>query len=145
TSPGVMATDTMSLMTITTFSLGGDLTINRLGFGAMRLASGTFDGPARAPETGVAVLRRAVELGVNHIYTAGFYRRGSVQANELIRTALAPYPDDWSSRPRSARCSDPRACRPTRRLPSSYVNWSRPICKHSGWTASTSSTCASAG
>ena len=89
-----MATDTMSLMTITTFSLGGDLTINRLGFGAMRLASGTFDGPARAPETGVAVLRRAVELGVNHIDTAGFYRRGSVQANELIRTALAPYPDD---------------------------------------------------
>ncbi len=40
------------------------------------------------------MLRRAVELGVNHIDTAGFYRRGSVQANELIRTALAPYPDD---------------------------------------------------
>jgi aryl-alcohol dehydrogenase-like predicted oxidoreductase len=83
----------MSVMTITTFSLGGDLTINRLGFGAMRLAAGTFDGPARAPETGIAVLRRAVELGVNHIDTAGFYRRGSVQANELIRNALAPYPD----------------------------------------------------
>ncbi|WP_393053415.1 oxidoreductase [Streptomyces sp. LN549] len=81
-------------MTIKTFSLGGDLTVNRLGFGAMRLAMGTFDGPPRAPETGVAVLRRAVELGVDHIDTAGFYGRGAVRANELIRTALAPYRDD---------------------------------------------------
>lgn len=81
-------------MTNHTFSLGGDLTINRLGFGAMRLATGTFDGPTRAPETGVAVLRRALELGVNHIDTAGFYGRGGVWANEQIRTALAPYPED---------------------------------------------------
>ncbi|MEU3794742.1 aldo/keto reductase [Streptomyces fructofermentans] len=81
-------------MTTTTFTLGGDLTINRLGFGAMRLATGTFDGPTRAPATGAAVLRRAVERGVNHIDTAGFYGRGAVRANELIRTALAPYRDD---------------------------------------------------
>ncbi|MFE2759828.1 oxidoreductase [Streptomyces halstedii] len=81
-------------MTNHTFSLGGDLTINRLGIGAMRLATGTFDGPTRAPETGVAVLRRALELGVNHIDTAGFYGRGGVWANEQIRTALAPYPED---------------------------------------------------
>ncbi|MGP3974003.1 oxidoreductase [Streptomyces sp. 8N114] len=81
-------------MTTKTFSLGGDLTINRLGFGAMRLATGTFDGPPRAPERGIAVLRRAVELGVNHIDTAGFYGRGAVRANELIRTALTPYRDD---------------------------------------------------
>ncbi|MER5486066.1 oxidoreductase [Streptomyces sp. NPDC002812] len=80
-------------MTIKTFSLGGDLTINRLGFGAMRLAMGTFDGPVRAPEAGIAVLRRAVELGVNHIDTAGFYGRGPVQANELIRRALSPSRD----------------------------------------------------
>jgi aryl-alcohol dehydrogenase-like predicted oxidoreductase len=81
-------------MTTTDFSLGGDLTINRLGFGAMRLAAaGGFTGPARAPEEGVAVLRRAVELGVNHIDTAGFYNRGDVRANDLIRTALAPYRD----------------------------------------------------
>ncbi|MEV6165036.1 oxidoreductase [Streptomyces sp. NPDC052052] len=77
-----------------TFSLGGDLTINRLGFGAMRLALGTLDGPTRAPESGIAVLRRAVERGVNHIDTAGFYGRGAVWANDLIRTALSPYPDD---------------------------------------------------
>ncbi|MFE9921131.1 oxidoreductase [Streptomyces sp. NPDC005774] len=81
-------------MAIKTFSLGGDLTINRLGFGAMRLAAGTFDGPPRDPGNGLAVLRRAVELGVNHIDTAGFYRRGAVRANELIRRALSPYRDD---------------------------------------------------
>ncbi|MGW1990311.1 oxidoreductase [Embleya sp. NPDC001921] len=81
-------------MSIKTFPLGGELTINRLGFGAMRLAMGTFAGPARDPETGMAVLRRAVELGVNHIDTAGFYGRDSVWANELIRRALVPYRDD---------------------------------------------------
>ncbi|GAV37297.1 putative oxidoreductase YdbC [Streptomyces acidiscabies] len=83
----------MNVMTIKTFSLGGELTVNRLGFGAMRLAMGTFAGPARDPGTGIAVLRRAVELGVNHIDTAGFYGRDAVWANELIRTALTPYRD----------------------------------------------------
>jgi pyridoxine 4-dehydrogenase len=76
------------------FRLGGDLTVHRLGFGAMRLPTGTFQGPPRDPEAGIKVLRRAVELGVNHIDTAWFYRRGGVVANELIRTALAPYGDD---------------------------------------------------
>ena len=80
-------------MTNKTFNLGGDLHINRLGFGAMRLAMGTFDGPSRPPETGIAVLRRAVELGVNHIDTAAYYGRGAVLANTLIRSALAPYRD----------------------------------------------------
>ncbi|MFK0096729.1 oxidoreductase [Streptomyces sp. NPDC091040] len=81
-------------MTTTTFALGGDLTVNRLGFGAMRLPMSTFDGPTRTPENGIAVLRRAIELGVNHIDTAAFYARGDVRANDLIREALAPYPDD---------------------------------------------------
>ncbi|GAA1389601.1 aldo/keto reductase [Catellatospora chokoriensis] len=81
-------------MTIMNFSLGGDLPVRRLGFGAMRLAMGTFDGPSRPAESGIAVLRRAVELGVNHIDTAGFYGRGEVRANDLIRTALSPYRDD---------------------------------------------------
>jgi len=76
------------------FVLGGELPVHRLGFGAMRLASGTFGGPARDPQTGIAVLRRAVELGVNHIDTAAFYGRGDVRAHELIRAALSPYPDD---------------------------------------------------
>ncbi|MGW2658834.1 aldo/keto reductase [Streptomyces sp. NPDC001478] len=80
-------------MTITTFPLGGDLTVRRLGFGAMRLATGTLHGPPRSPGNAVAVLRRARELGVDHIDTAGFYQRGAVRANDMIRTALAPYPD----------------------------------------------------
>jgi pyridoxine 4-dehydrogenase len=75
------------------FTLGGDLQVRRLGFGAMRLPFGTFQGPARDPETGMAVLRRALELGVDHIDTAGFYQRDGVRSNELIRKALAPYPD----------------------------------------------------
>ncbi|MEU6001090.1 oxidoreductase [Streptomyces sp. NPDC047197] len=74
------------------FMLGGDRGVNRLGFGAMRLAAGTFTGPARDPRTGAAVLRQAVDAGVDHIDTAGFYNRGEVRANDLIRTALAPYP-----------------------------------------------------
>ena len=76
-----------------TFAIGGDVPVARLGFGAMRLATGTFTGPVRDPETGIAVLRRAVELGVNHIDTASFYRRGDVIANDLVRQALVPYPD----------------------------------------------------
>ncbi|WP_327392615.1 oxidoreductase [Streptomyces sp. NBC_01186] len=78
------------------FRLGGDLLINRIGFGAMRLPTNSFHGPARDPETGRAVLRRAVELGVNHIDTAAFYFSGdgTVRANALIREALRPYPVD---------------------------------------------------
>jgi len=77
------------------FRLGGDLAINRLGFGAMRLPSKNgIGGAARDPEAGRAVLRRAVELGVNHIDTADFYfsSDGAVRANTLIREALHPYP-----------------------------------------------------
>lgn len=74
-----------------TLDLGGDLRVNRLGLGAMRLALG---GQIRDPEAGVAILRRARELGVNHIDTAGFYGFGALQAHEMIRRALSPYPDD---------------------------------------------------
>jgi pyridoxine 4-dehydrogenase len=78
-----------------TFAIGGDLTVDRIGFGAMRLArNGMGDTAARDPETARAVLRRAVELGVDHIDTADFYRSpdGTVRANDLIRQALFPYP-----------------------------------------------------
>lgn len=79
-----------------TFRLGGDLPIDRLGFGAMRLSANGFTGPARDPGQGRAVLRRAIELGVNHIDTAAFYTSadGTVRANDLIRAALHPYPAD---------------------------------------------------
>ncbi|MDA1362487.1 aldo/keto reductase [Glycomyces luteolus] len=79
------------------FLLGGDLRVDRFGFGAMRLPSQQgMGGPARDPETGRAVLRRAIELGVNHIDTADFYVSGdgAVRANTLIREALHPYPSD---------------------------------------------------
>src|SRR5271169_6286384 len=76
----------------------GDLVVNRMGFGAMRL---TQSGPAFSGDAvptdrsqAIAVLRRAVELGVNHIDTAAFYFSALRSANELINTALAPYPDD---------------------------------------------------
>jgi aryl-alcohol dehydrogenase-like predicted oxidoreductase len=75
-----------------TFAIGGDRPVARLGFGTMRLPTGTFAGPVRDPQDGIAVLRRAVELGVNHLDTASFYRRGDVVANQLLRRALAPYP-----------------------------------------------------
>ncbi len=78
-----------------TFELG-DRTVNRLGFGAMRLTGtgGMGLGEDRDPEHSAAVVRRAVELGVNHIDTAGFYFSATGRANVIIRDALAPYPDD---------------------------------------------------
>lgn len=75
----------------------GDLTVNRIGFGAMRLPQ---NGPAFTHgdssdrSRAVRVLRRAIELGVNHIDTAAFYFSPLRSANELINTALAPYADD---------------------------------------------------
>src|SRR3954465_11358525 len=66
----------------------GDHKVRRVGYGAMQLAEGTP--PDRADA--IAVLRRAVELGVDHIDTAEFY--GDGLANDLIRAALWPYPDD---------------------------------------------------
>jgi len=77
-----------------TFAIGG-LTVDRIGLGAMRLArNGMGDAAARDPDTARAVLRRAAELGVDHIDTADFYRSpdGAVRANDLIRQALFPYP-----------------------------------------------------
>jgi aryl-alcohol dehydrogenase-like predicted oxidoreductase len=74
----------------------GDRTVNRLGFGAMRLTGtgGMGRGEDRDPEQSVAVVRRAVELGVNHVDTAGFYFSASSRANAIIRDALTPYADD---------------------------------------------------
>ncbi|GGJ30060.1 aldo/keto reductase [Streptomyces brasiliensis] len=74
----------------------GDLTVNRVGFGAMRLTgSAAFHhGTPSDRERSIAVLRRAVELGVNHIDTAAFYFSSLRSANEIINSALGPYPDD---------------------------------------------------
>ncbi|WP_406201027.1 oxidoreductase [Kitasatospora sp. NBC_01560] len=75
-------------------TLGGDLRLRRMGFGAMKLPMRDWQGPACDPEQSRAVLRRAVELGVDHIDTAWFYFFRDVSANGLIREALHPYRDD---------------------------------------------------
>ncbi|MGD3111959.1 oxidoreductase [Streptomyces sp. YGL11-2] len=92
-----MTSETINAAASGTWKLG-DLTVNRIGFGAMRLPQ---TGKALVPEAvprdrdqAISVLRRAVELGVNHIDTAAFYFSALRSANELINRALAPYPDD---------------------------------------------------
>ncbi|GAA0986666.1 aldo/keto reductase [Nocardiopsis sp. NPDC006198] len=75
-----------------TFALGGDLPVHRLGFGAMRIVGEGVWGPPRDRDEALAVLRRAVELGITFIDTADSY--GPQISEQLIRDALRPYPDD---------------------------------------------------
>ena len=70
----------------------GSFAVRRIGFGAMQLPGPGVVGPPRDHDQAIAVLRRAVELGVNHIDTAQFY--GPDVANDLIREALHPYSED---------------------------------------------------
>ena len=70
----------------------GDRPVNRLGYGAMQLAGPHVMGPPADRNGAIAVLRRAVELGVDHIDTSDYY--GPFVTNELIREALHPYPED---------------------------------------------------
>jgi len=74
-----------------TYEISGKA-VRRVGFGAMQLPGPGVMGPPKDPEQAVAVLRRAVEAGVNHIDTAQYY--GPKVSNELIREALYPYPED---------------------------------------------------
>jgi len=74
-----------------TFPLG-PTSVRRIGFGAMQLPGPGVFGPPRDHDAAIAVLRRAVELGVNHIDTAQYY--GPDVSNALIREALHPYPED---------------------------------------------------
>ena len=73
-----------------TFSLGGDLTVNRMGYGAMRITGAGVWGPPADKAASLSTLRRAVELGVNLIDTADSYGPGT--SEELIAEALYPYP-----------------------------------------------------
>ena len=75
-----------------TITLGGDLTVNRMGYGAMRITGKGIWGPPADPAAAIATLRRAVELGVNFIDTADSY--GPNVSEELIAEALYPYPKD---------------------------------------------------
>jgi aryl-alcohol dehydrogenase-like predicted oxidoreductase len=79
-------------MTNSTLTLAEDLTITRMGYGAMQLAGPGVFGPPKDRDQAIAVLREAVDLGVTHIDTSDFY--GPVVVNELIKEALYPYPAD---------------------------------------------------
>src|SRR6202035_755030 len=85
-------TQAISAAAAGTFTLGGDLTVNRLGYGAMRITGKGVWGPPADPAAALATLRRAVELGVNMIDTADSYGPGT--SEELIAEALYPYPSD---------------------------------------------------
>jgi pyridoxine 4-dehydrogenase len=76
----------------TTFTMAPDLTVNRMGYGAMQLAGPHVFGPPADRDAAIAVLREAIELGVNHIDTADFY--GPHITNQIINEALHPYPED---------------------------------------------------
>ncbi len=80
-----------SIATAGAFKLG-DLTVNRLGYGAMQLAGPHVLGPPKDRNAAIAVLREAVKQGVNHIDTSDFY--GPHITNQIIREALHPYPED---------------------------------------------------
>ncbi len=69
----------------------GDLTVNRMGYGAMQLAGPGVWGPPRDVDAAIAVLHEAVESGVNHIDTSDYY--GPHVTNQIIKQALHPYPD----------------------------------------------------
>ncbi|MPY59006.1 oxidoreductase [Streptomyces spongiae] len=90
-----MTSETITAQAAGTWTLG-DITVNRLGFGAMRLTgSAAFHhGTPSDRDRSIAVLRQAIYLGVNHIDTAAFYFSSLRSANELINSALNPYPDD---------------------------------------------------
>jgi pyridoxine 4-dehydrogenase len=75
-----------------TIDVGGDLTVNRMGFGAMRITGNGIWGEPPSRDQALATLRRVVELGVNFIDTADSY--GPSVSEELIAEALYPYPDD---------------------------------------------------
>ena len=85
-------TTRLSAASAGTITLGGELTVNRLGFGAMRLTGNGIWGPPKDRAAAITVLRRAVELGVNFIDTADSY--GPRVSERLIREALWPYPAD---------------------------------------------------
>ena len=74
-----------------TFTMAEDVTVTRMGYGAMQLAGPHVFGPPADRDGAVAVLREAVELGITHIDTSDFY--GPHVTNQIIREALHPYPD----------------------------------------------------
>jgi pyridoxine 4-dehydrogenase len=74
-----------------TFTMAGDVTVTRMGYGAMQLAGPGVFGPPKDRDAAIVVLREAIGLGITHIDTSDFY--GPHVTNQIIREALHPYPD----------------------------------------------------
>jgi aryl-alcohol dehydrogenase-like predicted oxidoreductase len=123
-----------------TFTLGGR-TVKRLGYGAMQLAGPGVFGPPRDRDAALAVLREAVAAGVNHIDTSDFY--GPHVTNQIIREALAPYPDDLTivTKIGARAATTPRGIPPTG--PTSWSARCTTTCAIWAWRRWTSSTCGS--
>lgn len=111
--------------------LADGLIVTRLGYGAMQLPGPGIWGPPTDRDAAIAVLRRAVDLGLTHIDTSDAY--GPRVANELIRQALHPYRQSWSWPPRSAWCATRGG--PSRLPPSPRPSGTRSstTCAGSGW------------
>lgn len=134
-----MTSETITADAAGTWKLG-DLTVNRLGFGAMRLTgSAAFHlGTPSDRERSLAVLRKAVELGVNHIDTAAFYFSALRSANELINSALAPYGDELVIVTKVGPYRDYSGSGPPPPVPTNCAATSRRTCANSAETTSTS-------
>ena len=90
--PGPERTSHVPAPRLATLTVADDLTLTRMGYGAMQLAGPGVFGPPRDHDGAIAVLRRAVALGITHIDTSDFY--GPYVVNHLIKEALHPYPSD---------------------------------------------------
>jgi pyridoxine 4-dehydrogenase len=98
-----------------TYPLADDLTVTRMGYGAMQLAGPLVFGPPADRDGAVAVLREVVELGITHIDTSDFY--GPHVTNQIIRKALHPYPEDLHLVTKVGSLRDERGNWPPARAP----------------------------
>ena len=120
-------------------SLGGEISMHRLGFGAMRLTGEGIWGPPKDRKAALAVLRRAVELEINFIDTADSY--GPNVSEELIAEALFPYPSGLVIATKGAGTAPALINGLTMLLPRTFARRLREASKDCAWTASTYINC----
>lgn len=121
-----------------TYALG-DLTVRRMGYGAMQLAGPHAFGPPADRDAAIAVLREAVALGVDHIDTSDFY--GPYVTNQIIKEALHPYPESLRIVTKVGARRDAEEPGSRQTLPTSCALPSTPTWSISASRRSTSSTC----
>ena len=115
----------LSASAVGNVSLGGEISVHRLGFGAMRLTGEGIWGPPKDSEGALAVLRRAVELDINFIDTADSY--GPHVSEELIAEALFPYPAGLVIATREAGTVPARTSGPTMQLRHTFARQLRGV------------------